>query len=66
MVGPIEVFDTSSVLPFTTRNQPPPDEPPVRVQPMRYIVGGYASSESRPGRSMQWNIFRSLYGGAAG
>ncbi|PBC95661.1 hypothetical protein BX281_3637 [Streptomyces sp. Ag82_O1-15] len=64
--GPIEVFETSSVLPPTTRNQPPPEEPPVIVQPMRYIVGRLGFSDSRPGRSTHSNIFRPLYGGAAG
>ena len=58
--GPIEVFETSLVSPPTTRNQPPPDEPPVMEQPMRYIVGSDGLSDSRPGRSTHLNISRPL------
>lgn len=64
--GPIEVFDTRTVSPFATRNQPPPDEPPVIVQPMRYMSGRFGASEKRPGVSRHLNIRSPLYGGAAG
>src|SRR5690606_32793325 len=65
-VGPIEVLETSTVRPSRTRNHPPPEEPPVIVQPIRYIVGRVVAREHRPGASRHLNIPRPLEGGAAG
>ena len=43
VTGPIEVLETSAGLPSEpVATQPPPEEPPVMVQPMRYIVGSSA------------------------
>ncbi len=67
VTGPMEVLETSASLPSPTfLNQPPPDEPPVIVQPMRYIVGVAGLIDSRPGRSTHLCMIRPSYGGAAG
>ncbi|CAM5391007.1 hypothetical protein SVIOM74S_09597 [Streptomyces violarus] len=61
------MLDTSAGSPSEPgATQPPPDEPPVMVQPMRYIVGSEAVTDSRPGRSWHRYSFCPSYGGAAG
>lgn len=66
-IGPIEVFETRAGLPsWPAATQPPPDEPPVIVQPMRYIVGSSWRTERRPGLSWHRNSFWPSNGGAAG
>src|ERR1051325_3290546 len=67
VTGPMEVFETSAGLPsWPVATQPPPEEPPVIEQPMRYIVGSSWARERRPGLSWHWNIFWPSYGAAAG
>jgi GTP-binding protein HflX len=52
VTGPIEVLETSASFPSgCSANQPPPEEPPVMVQPIRHIVGVPGAMDSRPGRS---------------
>lgn len=67
LTGPMEVLDTSAGAPSEpVATQPPPDEPPVMVHPMRYIVGSDSTSENRPGLSVHWYIVSPSYGAPAG
>ena len=54
----MEVLDTSAGLPSEpVATQPPPDEPPVMVQPMRYIVG-VGLGEREPARLVDALVHR--------
>lgn len=60
------VGDQGEFSPAFWANQPPPEEPPVMVQPIRYIVGWSALTERRPGGPTHPNMRVPSKGSAAG
>lgn len=65
--GPIDMLETSTGLPSVPlMNQGPPEEPPVMVQPIRYMVGFLASIDRRVGLSVHCCCAAPSNGASAG